>query len=104
MAREDLLLGALSGAFIVVSGALYALLFALGRLRDSRVLMFGAYLSYGILVGFSLLLLHALTLEGFWIAVVVVMLAGYFLTPRAIWHLCVGTHGIPRTDTERSSG
>ena len=91
--KENLLLGALSGAFIVLSGALYALLFALGKLRASRTLNYGAYLAYGMLVIFSLLLLRALSLEGFWTAVVLIMLAGYFLAPKAIWHLCVGTHG-----------
>ena len=93
MPKEDLLLGALSGALIVVSGACYALLFAFGKLRRSSVLLSGAYLSYGALIIFSLLLLHALDLEGLWTGVVIVMLAGYFLAPKGVWHLCVGTHG-----------
>jgi hypothetical protein len=91
--KEDLLIGALSGAFIVMSGALYALLFALGQLRQSSLMRGGAYLAYGALVIFSLLLLRALGLEGPWSALVVVMLVGYFFAPRAIWHLSVGTHG-----------
>ena len=93
MPQQHLLLGAVSGAFIVLSGALYALLFALGRLNASRAMTFGAYLAYGTLVLFSLLLLRALALDGVWAALVIVMLAGYLLAPRAIWHLCVGTHG-----------
>jgi len=92
MPKEDLLLGALSGAFIVVFGGLYALLFALGRLRSSRALTAGAYIAYGLLAVFSLLLLGALNLQGIWTAVILIMLAGYFLAPRAIWNLCLGTH------------
>ena len=38
------------------------------------------------------LLLGALSLEGFWSAVVLIMLAGYFLASKGIWLLCVGTH------------
>ncbi len=96
MPKEDLLIGALSGALIVVSGALYALLFALGKLHASRISMYGAYLAYGALIGFSLLLLRALDLAGLWVVVVIVMLAGYFVAPKAIWHLCLGTHGEQR--------
>ena len=98
MPREDLLFGALAGALIVVSGALYALLFALGKLYASRISMYGAYLAYCALIGFSLLLLRALDLAGLWVAVVIVMLAGYFVAPKAIWHLCLGTHGEDQHD------
>lgn len=93
MAKENLLLGALSGALVVLSGASYALLFALGRLRNSPALSSGAYLAYATLVFFTVTLSRALALEGFWTAVTGVMLVGYFLAPRAIWLLCAGTHG-----------
>ena len=98
MPQELLLLGTLSGGMIVLSGGLYALLFALGRLHDSRELGYCAYAAYSILVVFSLSLVHALRLEGAWTALVIVMLAGYFLAPKAVWHLCVGTHGQEATD------
>ena len=96
MLKENLLFGALSGALIVVSGALYALLFALGQLYASRFSMYGAYLASGAFIGFSLLLLRALDLSGLWTVVVIVMLAGYFVAPKAIWCLCLGTHGEDR--------
>ena len=99
MSQELLLLGALSGAMIVITGGLYALLFALGRLRNSRELGYCAYVAYAILVVFSLSLLHALRLEGAWTVLVIIMLAGYFLAPKAIWHLCAGTHGERATDS-----
>ena len=102
MPQELLLLGALSGGMIVLSGGLYALLFALARLRNSRELGYCAYAAYAILVVFSLSLLHALRLEGAWTVLVIVMLAGYLLAPKAVWHLCVGTHGEHGRNQSRS--
>ncbi len=93
MQGGELLLAALSGAFIVLSGALYALLFALGKLGKSRLLIRAAYLAYAVLVLCSLLLARVLRLEGSWMLVIIAMLIGYLLAPAAIWRLCVGTHG-----------
>ena len=88
-----ILTGAVSGACVVLGGALYALLFAFGKLRASRLLMAAACLAYGLLAASALVLARALGLDGLWTLVVVAMLIGYLLAPAAIWHLCVGTHG-----------
>lgn len=88
-----ILIGALSGACVVLGGALYALLFALGKLNRSRLLLRSAWLAYGLLAVSALMLARALGLDGPWLLVVVAMLVGYLLAPPAIWHLCVGTHG-----------
>lgn len=92
MALNNLLLGTMAGAAIVLTGAFYALFFALGRLRRSRGLVMVANAAYACLGLSVYLLIEALALEGFWIGVTAVMLIGYFFLPRAIWHLCVGTH------------
>jgi len=92
---ESLLLGGLSGALVVLSGALYALLFTLGKLRRSKPLLQTAFLSYAVLFLSSLVLARVLLFSGWWIAIVIVMLIGYWLAPQAIWHLCIGTHGEP---------
>lgn len=89
---QDLFFGAMSGASIVLAGALYALFFALGRLHGSRALELASLVSYAVLVAATWVLIKSLHLQGFWVFVTAVMLAGYFLAPRAIWHLCVGTH------------
>jgi len=73
-------------------GASYALFFALGRLHKSRAMIAAALVSYGLLAAATYVLVDALALSGVWILVTTVMLVGYFLLPRAIWHLCVGTH------------
>ncbi len=88
-----ILIGALSGAGVVLGGAMYALFFALGKLNGSRVLLCAAWLAYGQLAVSALVLAGALGLDGPWVLVVVAMLVGYLLAPPAIWHLCVGTHG-----------
>lgn len=89
---QQIMLATLSGALVVMFGALYALLFAFGRIHRHRVLMAGANLAYLLFAGATLTLTHALELTGFWLWVVAAMLIGYLLAPRAIWHLCVGTH------------
>ena len=92
MTLDELFLGALAGAMIVIAGGLYALFFALGRLRNSTSLNYWSLFSYAILAISVYALIRALHLDGFWIFVAAVMLIGYFFAPRAIWHLSVGTH------------
>ena len=90
---KNLFYGTMSGAAIVLTGALYALFFALGRVHGSALLGAVSIGSYLLLAAAVWVLAYALQLTGVWIFVAAVMLVGYFLAPRAIWKLCVGTHG-----------
>lgn len=92
MGEADLLAGAAAGGLIVLFGAGYALLFALGKLRRSPAAHATSYVSYGLLTVSVYVLSDRLALEGPWLALVVVILVGYLLAPPAIWRLCVGTH------------
>jgi len=87
-----LLAAALSGAFIVLSGAGYALLFAVARLFEKPGLMPAAYGCYLVLVGCAVVLAGTLSLAGAWWLLVALMLVGYLFAPHAIWHLSVATH------------
>lgn len=83
-----------SAAMVIMSGALYALLFAYSRVKNAPRLMplaYGAYLGLFISV---MVLANAANLfnNTFWTVIVGLMLIGYLLAPHAIWHLCVGTH------------
>jgi hypothetical protein len=84
----------LSAAMVIMTGALYALLFAYSRVKGLPRLMPFAYLSYlGLTISVFVLanvanLLH----HPFWIAIVGLMLLGYLVAPHAIWKLCIGTH------------
>jgi ABC-type Co2+ transport system permease subunit len=89
---DFILPGALSAALVVLSGALYALLLALGKLKRSQSLLRSAFAAYAVLFVSALVLARALGLDGYWAVVVIAMLVGYLLAPLAIWHLCVGTH------------
>ena len=89
---QNLFLGTMSGALVVLMGAFYALFFALGRLHGSIALNWASLFSYVLLACAVYVLVISLELSGIWIGVATVMLIGYFLAPRAIWHLCVGTH------------
>ncbi len=89
---DSILLAAMSGALIVVFGALFAVLYAFARLKGNRQLMYMAYLNYFLLVVSAIALSRALNLDGYWTVIVVIMLAGYFAGPHVIWKLCVKTH------------
>ena len=92
MNAADLLVSAIAGALIVVSGGLYALFLALGRLRGSKTLARISHAAYLILAVSVLVLADRLSLSAPWYVIVVVMLVGYWLAPKAIWHLTDATH------------
>ena len=99
MGLRDMFFGTMAGAAFVLMGASYALFFALGRLHQSRSMGAASGVSYLLLAAATYVLVDALSLSGVWILVTTVMLVGYFLLPRAIWHLCVGTHAGESADT-----
>jgi len=80
---------AISAALVVVSGALYALLFAFGRLYASRMFARLAWAAYALLVLCTVVLTRALDLGGAWYWVIAAMLMGYFFAPKMIWHLVI---------------
>ena len=88
---REIMLATLSGALVVLFGALYAMLFAFARLHHKHLMPL-AYAAYGLFAASALVLANALHMDGFWLLVIVVMLVGYLLAPHGIWHLCVGTH------------
>jgi len=92
VAVNDILIAVMAGALTVLFGALYALFFALGKLRGSRLFMALSLLSYGALGTMVTVLAIALHLTGFWQALTAALLLGYLVAPQAIWHLCVATH------------
>ena len=91
-AMPNLILGALSAASVVMFGALYALLFAWGRLHRQRAVVRSSYAAFGALTLATFLLVSALGLADFWRLVIGVMLLGYLIAPHLIWQLCIGTH------------
>ncbi|TNF57673.1 MAG: hypothetical protein EP308_01865 [Burkholderiales bacterium] len=94
VALQDFFITFFSAAMVIMTGGLYALLFAYARLRHRARLMWMAYAAYLGLVASVVTLAAAANLFGstFWITIVALMLIGYLLAPHAIWHLCVGTH------------
>jgi hypothetical protein len=83
-----------SAAMVIMTGALYALLFAFSRVKGLPRLMPMAYIAYLGLFASVMTLANAANLfhSSFWTAIVGLMLLGYLIAPHAIWHLCVGTH------------
>lgn len=94
VALKDFFITFFSAAMVIMTGGLYAMLFAYARIKHRPGLMSLAYLSYvGLFVSVMVLASVAnLFSNMFWAVIVVLMLIGYLLAPHAIWHLCVGTH------------
>ena len=94
VALKDFFLTFFSAAMVIMTGGLYALLFAYSRLKHRPGLMLLAYTAYlGLFVSVLTLAFAAnLVNSTFWTVIVLLMLIGYLLAPHAIWHLCVGTH------------
>ena len=94
VALKDFFLTFFSAAMVIMTGGLYALLFAYSRLKHRPGLMLLAYTAYlGLFVSVLTLAFAAnLFNSSFWTVIVLLMLVGYLLAPHAIWHLCVGTH------------
>ena len=81
-----------SAGAVVLCGAGYALLLALGRSRGSMVLRRAAWFAYAGVVLAAVSLAWALRLDGLWLVLVAILLIGYFAAPRAVWRLSVATH------------
>jgi hypothetical protein len=96
------MLATMAGAMVVLAGALYAAVFAIGKLAGNSSLVRLSYLFYGVLVVSVLVLARTLEFSGLWNLLAVTLLAGYLIAPHAIWKLCVGTHADSGHD-ERSS-
>ena len=102
VALKDFFLTFFSAAMVIMTGALYALLFAYARVKNRPRLMPLAYAAYVGLIVSVLVLAFAANLfnSSFWSVIVLLMLIGYLLAPHAIWHLCVGTHAHEHDDEE----
>lgn len=81
-----------SAAAVVLCAAGYAMLLALGRARGRPALGRAALVAYAGVVMAAAALAWALRLEGLWLALVAILLIGYFVAPRAVWRLSVATH------------
>jgi uncharacterized membrane protein len=105
VALKDFFMTFFSAAMVILTGALYALLFAYARVKQRPRLMPLAYAAYLALVVSVLVLavVAHLFATGFWTVIVALMLIGYLLAPHAIWHLCVGTHAHAHADPEPES-
>lgn len=92
VALSDFFISFFSGALIILSAAVYAALFAWGKLRGGALVRYGSWLAYGLLLACVAAFVKALNLEGHWRFLVVLMVVGYWWMPRLIWRLCTVTH------------
>jgi hypothetical protein len=90
---EDFFVAFFSAAMVLVSGALYALLFAYAKVHSRPGLLPYAYGAYALLVGAVVMLARAMHWSGMWSMVAALMIVGYLLAPHVIYRLSVATHG-----------
>lgn len=84
---------ALVGGLIVLFGAGYAVLHALAGLTGSRRMAASSLASYACLAAATVALAVLLRLDGWWLALMALLLVGYFVAPRFIWRLTLAVHG-----------
>ena len=97
---EDFFVAFFSAAIVLVSGALYALLFAYAKVHARPGVLPYAYAAYAVLVASVVVLARAMHWSGAWSAVAALMIVGYVLAPHVIYHLSVATHGHERAPAE----
>ena len=83
---------ALLGGAIILFGACYALFLALSRLNGSVAFARISLACYAALAASVAGLTALLNLWGWWLALVAVMLVGYYIAPRFIWRLSEAVH------------
>ena len=98
MTLQDIFVSTMAGAAVVLTGAFYAMFYALAQLNNHRGALAASVASYLALVVAVAVLIDALHLQGFWLFVAATMLIGYFFAPRAIWRLSVDIHEAPPSD------
>ncbi len=92
VALKDFFITFFSSALIIMAGASYALLFAWSKVNPNYRIKFFAYASYVVLIISVVELTRAANFSGYWLAISIAMVVGYFFAPIGIWHLCVKTH------------
>lgn len=98
VALENFFITFFSAAMVILLAACYAVLFALSRIMARPYWMVWAYGVYGLLVIAVCSLVYGANLNGHWRALAFLMLLGYLLAPRVIWHLSVTTHRAEERD------
>ena len=93
-----LALAGFSAAAVVLCGAGYAAFLALGRARGNALFRRVALIAYAGVVLAAAALSWALRLQGLWLALVALLLLGYFAAPRAVWRLSEATHRMEAED------
>lgn len=89
---QDFVLNIFAAAAIILCGACYALLYAWAKLARRPNFLRWAYAAYAALAAAVWVLADTAHLDGYWRALALAMLVGYFAAPRAIFRLCAATH------------
>jgi len=89
---ESIAMAAMSAGGIIFFGALYAVVYALGRLGSNGRVVRLAYAGYFGLLTCTWLLVQSLQLSGIWLVLIACLLVGYLIAPPLVWRLSVAVH------------
>ncbi len=89
---QTLAIATAASAVIVLFGALYAILLALGHMKRSAHYYYLSYASYAVLAFATWALVEALQLSQIWLVLIATLLVGYLVGPQMIWRLSVAIH------------
>jgi len=81
-----------ASAGIILSGAAYALFYALAKLKRQGRLLYAAACSFALVSVCVCILIQTAHLNGQWRLLAVTMLLVYLLAPPALYRLCQATH------------
>ena len=92
MTLNEMILSSISAALIVIFAASYAIFYAFSQLRKKQALLYLSYACFSCLIIATITLVNFLDLTGRWEILMMIMLFGYWITPKIIWHLSVGVN------------
>jgi len=93
VALEHFFLFFFVSALVILSALGYTVLFAMERVSKHANLRVWVTLAYLVLAASIVWLAYLANLQGFWLLLVGLLLAGFGVGPVIIWRLCVATHG-----------
>ena len=104
VALSDFFLSFFTAAMIILSGAVYAGLFAWGKIKSSRNFCLGAWIAYAVLLVCVAEFSTINHFTGYWLLLSLTMAIGYGFMPHFIWRLCLATHANEPEHSHQTGG
>lgn len=87
MTLKEIIFTSISSSLMIIFAAFYAIFYGFYREKKKKNLLYLGYLFYTLLIISTYILASLLSLEGFWVTVMLIVLSGYWFAPKLIWRL-----------------